>query len=174
MTMMMEFMFDEDGKENGDEFPDDARNVIRTSVHEHLWAYTLNDSKSRPASFAILLAHVLIVLVHHAVILLGSKPWHGSGWGNLEELISLALRSRVPQAADHPTEIIREGDAEAFGSRKQGSEPRNIPIVVRETGGEGSLEIMIASRRVTNAASAADLGNYAGVKRVTTGTKYCV
>lgn len=172
MTLMMGYERVDEDEENDSEFPVEARNIIQTSVHQHLWAYTLDDSKSRPAAFAILLFHVLIVLVHHAVILLGPKPWHGSGWGNLEELIALALRSRVPEANEHPTEIIHEGDPEQLGSRKQGSEPRNIPIVIRETGGEGGLEIMVASRKVTRAASAVDLGRYSTVKRVKTGMKY--
>ncbi|KAH7133089.1 hypothetical protein B0J13DRAFT_507670 [Dactylonectria estremocensis] len=71
--------------------------VIEHKFHQYQYIYDIQNGTSISVALAVLLLHVLIAILHTAVIILSPEPWHSSGWGSFGQLIALALRSSAPE-----------------------------------------------------------------------------
>lgn len=143
--------------------PDDVVTQVSTGAYSHLYTYNFYNTRSRPAAFALLFFHTALVVAHHLIIVLSRKPWHHTGWGSAEELISLALRSRSPEDVKSMENIVTSSAA------------RQMPILIREEEGARRLEMVVAAPDVHPTdveSSAVDPAVRGVMRRVQSGFKY--
>ncbi|CAH0059290.1 unnamed protein product [Clonostachys solani] len=101
--------------------------------HDHLayrYGYDFRGTSTKLAML-LLLAHVLIVFLHHGSTLLSSTPWQSSGWGSFGEMLALALRSRAPKGLHN------------VGGGSRSAKTWMTIVSIREVGEEGRLEVVI-------------------------------
>lgn len=143
--------------------PDDIVTEVSVGAYSHLYTYNFENTRSRPVGFALLFFHAALAIVHHLIIVFSRKPWHSTGWGTAEELVSLALRSRSPEDLKSMEDIVTSSAA------------RQMPILIRERDGDKRLEMVVAAANPKPSdveASGVDVGIRGTMRRVQTGLKY--
>lgn len=143
--------------------PDDIVTEVSVGAYSHLYTYNFENTRSRIVAFALLFFHAALAIGHHLIIAFSRKPWHSTGWGSAEELISLALRSRSPEDVKSMEDIVTSSAA------------RRMPILIRERDEDKRLEMVVAASDVNTTdveSSGVDLGVKGQMKRVQSGLKY--
>ncbi|KAG7406293.1 hypothetical protein Forpe1208_v014510 [Fusarium oxysporum f. sp. rapae] len=113
--------------------PDPNSTVINNTYFEHIYAYGFRESTIILLAFTALLIPAFIALIHLALTVFARQPWLCFAWGDIGQLLTLALRSK---ASD---ELYNAG------AGVQRSQTWKLVTVVREIGEGGQLEMAVCA-----------------------------
>ncbi|KAF5533818.1 hypothetical protein FMEXI_11612 [Fusarium mexicanum] len=116
--------------------PEDAtHDKIVYSRYYYTYAYRFESSYGIPLAFAVLLAHVLLVMVHLITVLGSKDPWQGSDWDNFGDMLVLALASKPPDGMNDWTQ--QSSKSEIWRKR----------VIVARDGDEGHHRICLGEEK---------------------------
>ncbi|RGP60096.1 hypothetical protein FLONG3_10998 [Fusarium longipes] len=108
-------------------------------IHEEYfipgYGYDWKSSRLIPFVFSVLLLHVLIALVHMAIVLSSCHTWHSSSWSSFGQMIVLALRSKALDGLG------------SVGAGISSSRTWNMPVSIRVVDGEDRLEMILQKEK---------------------------